>query len=103
MPLYDYGCPACDSTREVYHRMAEKPKVRCLACKTKMAKRISMPAVFGDRLDWSGENGGRGRQIPMLQANTFDQRPETYARNAHEAVAKCRDQFPECHAAVARD
>ena len=48
MPAYDYRCPNCQFTLEVYHKMNEKPSVCCLACNSgnEMQKIINVsPAI----------------------------------------------------------
>jgi len=32
MPTYVYRCPECRYTTEVFHRMTEKPVIRCPEC-----------------------------------------------------------------------
>ena len=46
MPNYDYRCPNCSFTMNVFHKINEKPTISCLACNSNqdMAKVISQPA-----------------------------------------------------------
>ena len=49
MPLYDYGCPACNHQKEVQHPMSEigKIKVICEECGETMKKQLSTPTLIG--------------------------------------------------------
>jgi len=49
MPVYDYGCAACGSNKEVQHTMSEIGKITviCDDCGTKMVKQLSTPALIG--------------------------------------------------------
>jgi putative FmdB family regulatory protein len=49
MPVYDYGCAACGSSKEVQHSISEigKITVACDDCGTKMVKQLSTPALIG--------------------------------------------------------
>ncbi len=44
MPTYDYHCPKCETTFEVFHGMTEKPRVRCTVCKRLARKQIGAGA-----------------------------------------------------------
>ncbi len=44
MPTYDYHCPKCDKTFEVFHGMNEKPRVRCSDCKRVARKQLGAGA-----------------------------------------------------------
>lgn len=41
MPIYEYQCPTCETSREVTHGMAESPKVKCADCRRTMKRVIS--------------------------------------------------------------
>lgn len=41
MPIYEYQCPKCKAAKELQHRMAESPKVKCPACRVTMNRVIS--------------------------------------------------------------
>ena len=49
MPLYDYSCPSCGSSKEVQHSMSEigKIEVICESCGTQMKKMLSAPTLIG--------------------------------------------------------
>jgi putative FmdB family regulatory protein len=44
MPTYDYACPKCDTTTEVFHGMSERPRVLCPRCKARARKQIGAGA-----------------------------------------------------------
>lgn len=41
MPTYDYKCPKCHRTKELFHKMNETYLVGCPKCNVCMLKRIS--------------------------------------------------------------
>ncbi len=49
MPLYDYGCSACGTEKEVQHPISEigKVEVLCSNCGQKMKKLLSAPMLVG--------------------------------------------------------
>lgn len=44
MPTYDYACPKCEKTFEVFHGMNEAPRVLCPTCRRKARKQIGAGA-----------------------------------------------------------
>jgi len=48
MPNYDYICPNCNFTINMFHKMSEKPEVCCLSCTSKkeMVKKIGPGISF---------------------------------------------------------
>lgn len=47
MPLYEYGCPSCETTTDVRHGFDETPKLVCEVCKTPLKRQFSAaPIVF---------------------------------------------------------
>lgn len=47
MPLYEYGCPSCQTTTDVRHGFDETPKLVCEACGTPLKRQFSAaPIVF---------------------------------------------------------
>jgi len=49
MPVYDYGCAKCGSSKEVQHTISEigNITIACDDCGTKMVKQLSVPALIG--------------------------------------------------------
>jgi len=49
MPVYDYGCVACGSSKEVQHSISEIGNITviCDDCGTKMVKQLSTPTLIG--------------------------------------------------------
>lgn len=45
MPYYDYYCKKCRSHKTVFHKMAEKPDVKCDKCNKYMCKLISTAGI----------------------------------------------------------
>jgi len=45
MPRYDYRCDVCGDEREVIHRMADSPDIRCEAC-NELMRRVIRAAVL---------------------------------------------------------
>ena len=46
MPIYDYGCKACDHEFEREQRISEKPLKKCPACGKLQAKRLISRTSF---------------------------------------------------------
>ena len=49
MPVYDYGCASCGSSKEVQHTISEIGKITvvCDDCGATMVKQLSTPALIG--------------------------------------------------------
>jgi putative FmdB family regulatory protein len=47
MPHYDYKCPVCEEVVEVFHRMCEKPEVRCPVCAENAGEIVLMKKQIG--------------------------------------------------------
>jgi len=49
MPLYDYECSKCGTTKEVQHSVSEigKIEILCDDCNKPMKKMLSLPALIG--------------------------------------------------------
>lgn len=46
MPTYDYKCKSCEHIFEEFHKVNEKPKVKCPICGGKAEKILTPPAGF---------------------------------------------------------
>lgn len=46
MPIYEYACPACGTTREVLHKISESPEVLCVNCPDQVLQRWVSAAAF---------------------------------------------------------
>jgi putative FmdB family regulatory protein len=57
MPLYEYQCVVCDSTKEVQHKIAEKPEVKCKKCGTPMRKCIVGNMTIKFKGKWFSNDG----------------------------------------------
>jgi len=44
MPTYDYRCPDCEHEQERFHKINEKPHVKCNECGKRMKKLIGTGA-----------------------------------------------------------
>lgn len=44
MPTYDYACPKCGTTLEVFHGMNDSPRIRCPACRSLARKQFGTGA-----------------------------------------------------------
>ncbi|MBI4830113.1 MAG: zinc ribbon domain-containing protein [Candidatus Lindowbacteria bacterium] len=44
MPTYEYECNTCGHTVDVFHRMTEKPRVKCPECGNSTKKKIGAGA-----------------------------------------------------------
>lgn len=44
MPVYEYQCPECNAVKDVFHKIEERPDVKC-ECGSKMDKIISTPKI----------------------------------------------------------
>ena len=61
MPTYDYVCPKCGSTKEVFHSMNETPDVKCDEgkCKGTMEKGyINGPYIHPSAIPTRKNNSG---------------------------------------------
>ena len=47
MPLYEYGCPQCETSTDVRHGFDEKPALACERCGSTLVRQFSAaPIVF---------------------------------------------------------
>lgn len=46
MPIYEYACPACGTTRDVMHKISEQPLVHCAQCPDQELQRLVSAAAF---------------------------------------------------------
>jgi putative FmdB family regulatory protein len=44
MPTYDYACPKCETTFEVFHGMNDRPRIACPSCRGRARKQIGAGA-----------------------------------------------------------
>lgn len=58
MPLYEYQCLVCDEKKEVQHKMAEIPEIKCDKCGTIMRKCIGGNTNIKFNGKWFSNNGG---------------------------------------------
>ena len=93
MPSYLYRC-ACERELEEYRSIADRNSLPKCACGGKMERVFQAPNVKMD-LDWSSENGGRGRFINQYAKRIthsngdqgYDENdPKAYHRSQKSAV-----------------
>lgn len=60
MPLYEYECTQCGRRREVIQKFSDPPPKRCEACKGKLKKLPSAPAIQFKGSGWYVTDYGRG-------------------------------------------
>jgi putative FmdB family regulatory protein len=80
MPIYEYACPACGTTRDVMHKISEQPQVLCAQCPDQVLQRLVSAAAFRLKgggwyeTDFKGDKDQRrnlaGDQPPAAKSDT---------------------------------
>lgn len=71
MPVYDYHCDACGHTFEVFHRVDERPEIRCEKCGQPTRKLFRPVPIIFKGSGWHVTDYGRGSQ-PKKRKNSSE-------------------------------
>ena len=91
MPLYEYGCPACETTTDVRHGFDEKPALTCERCGSPLVRQFSAaPIVFKGSGFYVTDSRSKNSKNEKSDNAEKPDKPETKTETKTESAAESK-------------